>query len=141
MVIEIGTVAVLVVLAYIDIRKKSLPIILLAVCFIAGLIYLVSRQDLSLPEIICAVLFAGCIYVFGRVSGNQVGSADALIILILGMVLGFTKTAVASLLGFILCGIFGGVLMILKKATMRTTLPFIPFLTMSLIIVLIIGGC
>lgn len=59
---------------------------------------------------------------------------DGVVLLTLGLFLGIELTIMAAVLGLFLAMLVGTVLMVAKKAGLQTTVPFIPFLTLGLVI-------
>ena len=61
-------------------------------------------------------------------SGGRFGKADGVILLYLGAALGFTCVASLAVLAFFLSALVMTVLLVMKKITMKGSLPFVPFL-------------
>ncbi len=139
--IKIGIVTVLAGLSITDVRKRSIPAAALAVFVAVTVIYAVCiGRNMERWDILGIVLLAGGIYGVGKLTDGQIGSGDAAIIFSLGMVLGFRRVVAVVWLGFVLCGIFGLVLMLLGRATRKTKLPFVPFLTVAQLVLMVTGG-
>jgi prepilin signal peptidase PulO-like enzyme (type II secretory pathway) len=73
-----------------------------------------------------AALFFFSIYFFSR--GRAMGFGDVKLAFLIGLVLGFPQTAVALLFAFWSGSLIGLVLMLWKKKTLKSELPFGPFL-------------
>lgn len=94
---------------------------------------------LTIGYILIAVKPAGFIYYAGLIPGmcmllisfasNQsVGYGDGLTILMLGLLVGFKLCVGILCLSLFLISIYSIVLLIIKKANRKTTIPYIPFL-------------
>ncbi len=139
--IKIGIVTALAGLSITDVRKRSIPAAVLAVFVAVTVIYAVCiGRNMERWDILGIVLLAGGIYGVGKLTDGQIGSGDAAIIFSLGMVLGFRSVVAVVWLGFVLCGIFGMVLMLFGRATRKTKLPFVPFLTVAQLVLMVTGG-
>ena len=62
---------------------------------------------------------------------KAMGSGDIGIAAVLGIWLGYPKIITALWLAFVIGGIYGGYLLITKKASLKTTVPFGPFLILG----------
>lgn len=139
--IKIGIVTALAGLSITDVRKRSIPAAVLAVFVAVTVIYAVCiGRNMEGWDIFGIILLAGSIYGVGKLTDGQIGSGDAAIIFSLGMMLGLRSVVAVVWLGFVLCGIFGLVLMLLGLATRKTKLPFIPFLTVAQLVLMVTGG-
>jgi len=75
---------------------------------------------------LAASSFFGAIVLISR--EKWMGSGDAYLAFLMGMLLGFPKILVALALAFLLGGLVGSVLLILKKRGLKSRIPFGPFL-------------
>ena len=77
--------------------------------------------------------------VLGRVSGWAVGSADGIIVLILGTYLGLWQTLSVLSGAFLLAVLTAGFLMAVQKKDRKYEMPFVPFLFGGMVFHFIIG--
>lgn len=118
--------AVLSGLAVIDIKRKSLPVyLIIATAILSVRARILWGENLNFPEIIGAVIFLWMLHM------TKAGSADVAIIGCLWIWQGLFKTVLAVWCGFVVCGLLGVMLILAHRATKRTRLPFIPFLTLG----------
>ncbi|MCI8401812.1 MAG: hypothetical protein HFI38_06935 [Lachnospiraceae bacterium] len=75
------------------------------------------------------ILFWG----FSCLTGERMGKGDALVILCLGLYLGFRVTLAVLLFALLLSSCAALYLLLVKKKAAQTAIPFIPFLTGGLI--------
>lgn len=76
---------------------------------------------------------------FSILSQQKVGIGDAIVVTVCGLYLGIFPTLAVLLFAFVLTAFLGSFLLLLKKATRNSCLPFIPFLALSYIL-LCLGG-
>lgn len=123
-----------------DIRIRKFyiePIAAIAVIF-AG-IGLISRQ-VAIVDIMLGCLPGIAALGISRITKESIGAGDAVVITGLGSIVGWESVCHICLLGLVLCGITGLVLIVFGKADRKTTLPFIPFLTIAVLALWIING-
>lgn len=129
-IISCGLVLYLVVMAVIDIRKKSIPVIPgVVLLLIVAVVRLVAGVS---PVTVGAGVGIGVLlYGISRVSKGEIGEADGLVYAVTGAALGIMKNCELLLVSLILAAIVGGVLMIFKKVGRKYKLPFVPFTLVS----------
>jgi len=97
-------------------------------------------QDIWINHIIGALvgaLFFVLIILISR--GRAMGWGDVKFALASGFVIAWPEVALSLILAFVLGGLFGAVLLITNKKTMKDKLPFAPFLTVSMAITIFFG--
>lgn len=67
-------------------------------------------------------------------SGEMIGIGDGLIILFLGSVLGYRLTLLTMFLSFVISGVMSLILLTIKKVTKKSEIPFVPFLSIGIVI-------
>lgn len=115
-------------LAVMDFKYRKLPLkTLLSGLFIAAAGCLCGRE-------ISPVLLAtgGCIGIvfllISRVSGESFGYGDSILILIIGIFLGFWNLMYLLLGAFSMAAVFSAVMMIKHRFNRKSSFPFVPFL-------------
>lgn len=115
------------ILAWRDWRTKTVPVA--GIAFLgAGLLLLRLLGQTTATE-----LFAGCIpggasLFISFATGEKIGKGDGLLLLALGIGFGWEKTLLFWMSALLLAAAAGILLLVLKKATGKTELPFLPFL-------------
>ncbi len=71
--------------------------------------------------------------------GRGMGFGDVKLALASGLILGWPDIALAIILSFVFGGIFGGVLILLRKKTMKDKIPFAPFLVLGFLLTIFFG--
>jgi len=90
--------------------------------------------------------FLGIIFAFGIISflawitkEKAMGWGDAILALFLGIILGWPEILVALIIAFLTGGAVALVLLFFKKKTMKSYLPFAPFLSFGAVTVMLFG--
>lgn len=91
-------------------------------------------------------MFLGIIFAFGIISflawitkEKAMGWGDAILALFLGIILGWPEILVAIIIAFLSGGVVALVLLYFKKKTMKSYLPFAPFLSFGAVTVMLFG--
>ncbi len=78
------------------------------------------------------------ILLFGRLSGEQIGYGDGLVMVVTGLFLEARGAVSLFLSGLLLCAVSAAVLFLSGKATAKTTFPFLPFLLAGFVVQMIV---
>jgi leader peptidase (prepilin peptidase) / N-methyltransferase len=113
--------------------------IILGVIWIAGYILLLNRNQLvnSLIAALAASLFFFILYYFS--GGRWIGGGDVKLGFLMGLFLGWPNILLALLLAYIFGAIIGLSLIIFKQATLKSQVPFGPFLIVATLLVHVYG--
>ena len=126
-------------LGWLDIRHRKIPLLYLLLGIGVALSVLFFQEQgmwiLSLGGAGIGVAFLG----ISKITKEAIGYGDSLLILGLGILLGFWQVMAVLVVAFSLTAISSMVLLVLKKMNRRTTLPFIPFLALGFLINFISG--
>lgn len=125
-----------------DIRYRKVPVwmILLGGVAIVGIgVYgCVRNENGILPFFIGMV--PGTALILLAVGTQKAGCADGIVLMLLGCILGFRECILTAILSLVMISALSAVLLILKKADIRTRIPYIPFLTIGFVICISGGG-
>lgn len=127
---EILLIAVLVGLSAQDMKKKKISLIPVIGMFMIGIIT-VCMEKYRLTGLLFALMPGVFMLVFAKLSNEQVGYGDGLILLALGLLLNEAQLYFTLMVAMILVFCVSVVMLLTKKGTKKTTLPFVPFLTLS----------
>lgn len=98
------------------------------------------KNNLIINKLI-AILFS--LILFGGVviltRGNGMGMGDVKLMVVLSIIFGWPEIIIISILSFILGGIISIITLILKRKTMKSLLPFGPFIVVSSFLVMFFG--
>lgn len=137
---QLGLGAYLCVLSVLDIWKRRLPVWLL----IAGAAMVVAVRICMEPSMDVMALAGGAVgvvfLIVSKVTEEGFGYGDSLLILIMGVYLGFWNLLGVLVGAFLLSSMFAIVLLIRKGFDRNTGYPFVPFLLIAYLIWLCVGG-
>lgn len=137
---KIGSIGILAISTFWDIRFKKIPLYLMAAGMFSGLILWGLRFGQSTGSTTFGgklMETAGCflpglfLLFLSFLTERKVGMGDGVLLLIIGAMEGGRITGFAFCWGLFLQSLFAVILVILKKADRKTELPFVPFLLMG----------
>ena len=133
----------LIVAAFTDIKTKYLNHWFLLAGIIPAILLRVGVGNLSLPDTVGGLVLGAFFVAASWLSGGRLGKADGIILLYLGVALGFTGAATLAVIAFFMSALVMIVLMLMKKITMKGSIPFVPFLLAAYIPVMFLqaGVC
>ena len=130
---ETVTAIWLVPLSIMDTRSKRVPVWMLwigAVAAIGALLYEGINGGLDVWQE-CQALIPGLILLAVALVTGKAGQADGIILMLLGIFMGYEGCVAASLGGLFLISLFSGILLMLHRVKKDTKIPFVPFLAMG----------
>lgn len=142
MFLGVYILVLLVVCSVYDWKYCGLPLWLIlagGVGSLVGIIYTLLCGEKSVPDVILALLPGGATLLLAYASREQIGYGDGLLLLMIGGYAGVGDTM--KILMVALAGTFGVSVLLLmcKKATGSSRIPFVPFLTIGSVLVMV-GG-
>ncbi len=96
-----------------------------------GVLLYLLFPGVSLPEELAGVALGILILCLSHFTGGKIGTGDGLLVMVSGLFLGIFDNLQFLMLGMLLAALLSVVLLVLKKADRKTTLPFAPFLMVS----------
>ena len=111
-----------------DIKTRTVYTPLCILVGLAGLLFSPVIPERSLPESLAGLLPAAGLYALSLLWKNQIGRGDIFVIAACGTWLGPGGTLTLLVIAFLLAGIWSVFLLMRRKASRSTQLPFIPFL-------------
>ena len=132
----------LIVIFFADLKYRIIPdqvlIVLIAASFLFDLFY---EQNLLLGHLLAAIVFgAFFLILFLFTKGKGMGFGDVKFAFFMGLFLGYPKIIVAFYLSFLTGAAVSLILILAGKKTMKSTIPFGPFLIVSTIISQFMGN-
>lgn len=135
-IIMCGMGMILLILAIQDLRSKKVSTLIclltIALIFIALLIY----KD-SMVSSLLGMGFGFIILGVSRITGGKIGLGDGMILTFTGLGLGFWRNVEMFAMALFMAAIVSIVLLVLKKVNRHSSLPFVPFILLSYILVFI----
>jgi leader peptidase (prepilin peptidase)/N-methyltransferase len=136
----------LLTLAWIDQRWGIVPDSIVLSLFIIGiLLFLLAEPTFLIQRGASVAISTGFILLMallGRLlfKREAIGGGDLKIAAVVGLFLGSKLSILSLCLAFTLGGIYGGILLLRKKIKPGTTLPWVPFLFVAVILAVLIGN-
>lgn len=120
-----------------DIRKKQISVLLIAggfaVLFLVASLYGDQSTGSRIGGMLLGILLLG----MNPLTGGQVGIGDGLVVCVTGICLGFRSNAVLLVYALLGAAIISGVLLVLFHTDRKKTIPFVPFLLLGYLGVLV----
>lgn len=127
-------------LSVVDIRRRKIPLWLLA----AGGVLAIGCQIIcrEMPGIL--IVLGGAVGLMflavSKVTGEDFGYGDSILIGILGIYLGFWNLLGVLTAAFLFAAVAAMAVLVRRKFRRKTLLPFIPFLGLGYAMILLLGG-
>ena len=124
---EVCVIAFLGVNSWIDIRKKQVSLLLIAIFAGCGILWTICSRSAALDFLICAgtgLLFVG----ISIITEGAVGMGDGWLIMALGTVMSTEEFFMMLLMALICSAVWAGIIMIFFHRKGSTEIPFVPFL-------------
>lgn len=135
--IKVLIVSVLIVASVRDTINKEIDIKEIIVLLGLMLGYAFMDDSFDILYSIFGALFGVCMILFSKISKQALGLGDAIVLLILGIGFGVFRTIYVLMVALILSSVIATGLIVLKKAGRKTQLPFIPHLSMGVIVMMV----
>lgn len=127
-----------------DLKSKTISremiFVLMIVCFAGAFIKVFINKEFGIWDIIGGVLIGFCAIGLSMVSRDQIGRGDGLVIVAIGLVLGFRKCLFAVCMASIIMTLVSVIVLILRKGNRNTRLPFIPALFAGYVMCMTVAG-
>lgn len=120
-----------------DIRTREIRIIEALIFGLLGVI-IQAATGVEWTRVVTGLMVGGVIYLFSCMTNEEIGKGDAILIMIIGLYLGFFRALAALWFSSILVGIDGLYLILVKKKKLSYEVPFAPFLLIGVLIVMLL---
>lgn len=128
---EIALLAFLLASAYIDAKTKEVSVRLLIVFGCIGLIFYWIGRPVSIREELMGIAIGAVVLCICRFTGGKIGEGDGWLLIVTGIYLGLYHNIELLTGGLLLSALWAIVLIVVKKAGKEKEMPFIPFLLLS----------
>lgn len=123
-----------------DIRKREIPIALVIVFVIASLPLNKWSEQFSWFEVSLGA-FVGVVLLFiSKFTAESIGYGDGLVVMAMGLYVGIWQNLSVLFWGLFFASIFSIIVVNVKKRSWKSKIPFVPFLLISYVLNLVIGG-
>lgn len=130
----IGMFLLLIPCTVTDVRTRLVPVWFAGIFSACALLYHLLFTTSMLKEVVFGALMGLLFIGISRISRGALGMGDAVLILSLGIWCGLQDSFTVILFAFILSGLFGGIVLLVRKKKRQETLPFVPFLLLAAVI-------
>ncbi|CUX37163.1 prepilin peptidase [Clostridium sp. C105KSO13] len=130
----------LAILSIMDIRVQRVPVLLVAVGGTAAAAVRICRQEVPLVLALGGAAIGVMFLVVSRGTREAFGYGDSLVILAMGLFLGFWNLLVVLTCAFLLSSLFAAASLLYKGMNKKVSYPFLPFLLISYCIWFWSGG-
>ena len=125
--------------SFMDIRKKSVPKIFMgAICSVSAVMlltgYLLSINNINFMQASVGVAIGAVVMAASFFSDGCIGMADAILVLLTGLLFGYTGSIEMTLYAIFLAALVSIILISLGKADRKSHIPFIPFMFLGYVI-------
>ena len=131
---------ILVIASVEDVRKKEIAVWEIASCGVVSVAACISgvlHNDADALGIFMSLLPGIAILFIALMSGEGIGFGDGFLLLAAGPALGPFAAALGLLAALFAGSIFSGILVLVRKAGKSTRIPFVPFITLGMGVMLL----
>lgn len=125
--------------AWSDLRKRQISLLISGIAGVGG-IFLILIGSISVKEAAMGICIGIVLLLLSILTKDGIGFGDGLITVVTGCYLGGEDNLLLVGGGFFLAAIFGVSVLIIKKVNRKEELPFVPFLLLSYIGILLWKG-
>lgn len=137
---EIGCLmGALSLLALEDLKIKKIPIIPLVLTGIVGMIFHLLNWNRNIWDILAGMFIGVVLYFISVITKGKIGRGDGVLFMVTAVYLGFWNNLVLLWIACILAGVVGSVMMIFFKKKKDYKLPFVPFVLLAALVMLVAG--
>lgn len=144
----------LIICSYTDLRERGISLVLLAASLISCVSLMICVEiygkkseimahwlvyEPDRVKLLCALIPGTALLILCRVTGEAIGMGDVYVMLILGIMLGFSNTVVLLFVSMLITAVFGLCYMVVTGKSRKETLPYIPFLLGGYVLMLCTG--
>lgn len=132
------TVVFMVICTVVDVKKKEIPIAFIMLFGFLTAVYIGLFDKREIILILYSFIPGALLLALSLCTRESIGYGDGLVVLVLGMLTGVETCFLVVGLGLLVSSLCALILLVLRKVNGRSRLPFIPFLTIGLGVVLIV---
>ena len=121
-------------LATIDILRKRIPLVAVVLLILAAIVIVPFSHSFDMVLTLGGVTVGLVFILVSKITKEGIGYGDSLLILALGIYLGFWKAMVLIMVAFFLSALFAVFVAIIRKKDRKATFPFIPFMAFSYVV-------
>lgn len=92
---------------------------------------LIIKEERSITDLFIDIMPGIFLLLITGITKGKMGAGDGIVFLILGLMIGYFPALMVMTAALFLSGIYGGYLMLVKKASRTHTIPWMPFVLMA----------
>lgn len=127
------------VLSIEDIKSHKVRDILVLSFAIIGVLMHVIFQRIGTFDVLGGLGIGAVVLIISKSTGEKIGLGDGLVLMLTGIYLGFWRNMVLIWISTTFLALYGGIMIIAKKKRKDDRIPYIPFLMLGCLMILIIG--
>lgn len=120
-----------------DIKNKNLRITWMMCFLVEGIAGRLMLWKLSLANLLVSMIPGVMILLLGYLMKGEIGMGDGILVLISGLFLGVHRTFLLLMYAVLSSGLAALYLLVVRKVQRRCEMPFVPFLLIGYVIVLV----
>ena len=124
-------VTVLLGCSYYDVKEKRVPLAWILAGMAAILIANMIGKDMGISACLIGMTLGAVLVAVSKWSKEALGIGDALLILMIGMGMGIYQTALVVFYALFVTSVVCAVLLMMKRVGKKTRIPFVPFLLLG----------
>lgn len=121
-----------------DMRTKTVPLYIIGITAVLLCIALPFAGKMVIIDIIGGIFPGLLLLIVSKVSRGQIGMGDGIVFCVTGIGLGLWLNIWLLMYSLLLAAVFGLLLMIVKRAGKRRAIPFMPFVFIAYIGVIVL---
>lgn len=138
-IILLLVLAFLIGVSFIDVKKKKVPMWTLLILLVGGIVHqIMDFQGFWLLLYDCMPGIV--LLMIARITSQQIGYGDGLLVLGIGMLLGIQKSILVIMFALMGSFIIASILLLCKKANRKTQIPFFPCVLAGYLMQIIVIG-
>lgn len=138
MLYQIWILTFLMVCAVTDLKEQKIFSVFCFANSVIALIIHLLMKDILWTNILFGMILGAAFYVISIFTKEAIGKGDAIVVFTLGCIIGIEQVIKVLILSFFSCSIFSVLGMITKKCRLKTRIPFVPFILLGELIVLLV---
>ena len=136
----LGLICFLGITAVDDLKTRQIKVLEIIIFGVIGILFNFIFKWHTATSLFGGIIVGCVMFLFSVLSGEKIGKGDGLVVMVTGLYLGFANTLSLVWISSILAAIIGG--LYVKKYSVDTDieLPFIPFLLMGYLVLIVVNS-
>lgn len=131
---KIGLLFFILIATIQDIRFRKISIFWVIFGFIIALIYRIGFVEFYLVKLLIDLLPSILLFLLAYLGKEAIGYGDVAMFGILGIILGISLTLELLIISVVVNAVYGGVMLICRKKTLKDKVAFLPFIFIAYLI-------